>query len=116
GIKDTPLQAVAPLRFMRELLCMSGRSIFRPTCKNKVAFDAWAVHPYTPGGPTRHATQRDDVALGDMPEVRGLLDAAVRAGHVVSRSKPELWVTELAWETSQPDRSAFVVLFTLHAA
>ena len=91
-----------PLSFMREVLCMS-RSL-RPTCDAKVTFDAWAHHPYTSGGPTHSALLPDDVSLGDLPEMKRVLDAAVRAGHVVTRSgAPEFWVTEFSWDSRPPD-------------
>ena len=50
-------------------------------------FDIWSHHPYTSGGPTHEACRPDDVSLGDLPEMRAVLDAAVRAGHVVSRRR-----------------------------
>ncbi len=109
------VQAVAPLRFMRQLLCMSRGSTPRPTCSKKVELDAWGVHPYTSGGPTRKAASRDDVSLGDLPAVRRLLDAAARAGHIVSRGPVRMWVTEFSWDTRPPDLNALVVPVKLHA-
>lgn len=90
-----------PLGFMRSLLCLSRK--LKPTCKTRVHFDIWAHHPYTSGGPTRHAVLPDDVSLGDLPEMRQVLMAAVRAGHVVPRKAPRFWVTEFSWDTSPPD-------------
>jgi hypothetical protein len=90
-----------PLEFMREMLCMSKR--LKPTCAAKSHFDVWAHHPYTSGGPNHHAYDPDDVSLGDLPEMRRLLDAAVRAGHVVSHYPIRFWVTEFSWDTSPPD-------------
>lgn len=90
-----------PLGFMRSLLCLSKQ--LKPTCKTKVHFDIWAHHPYTSGGPTRHAVLPDDVSLGDLPDVRRLLVAAARAGHIVPRKVPRFWVTEFSWDTSPPD-------------
>lgn len=72
-----------PLRFMRAVL------------QAPVRFDAWAVHPYTSGGPTHHAYNKDDVSLGDLPEVRALLRA-----HGIHSS---LWVTEFSWDSKPPD-------------
>jgi len=90
-----------PLGFMRNLLCLSKS--LKPTCNTRVHFDIWAHHPYTSGGPTRHAVLPDDVSLGDLPEMRRVLMAAVRAGHVVPRKTPRFWVTEFSWDTSPPD-------------
>jgi hypothetical protein len=94
-----------PLSFMRELLCLSRT--LKPTCNMRVAFDAWAHHPYTSGGPTHTAVMRDDVSLGDLPEMKRMLDAAVRAGHVAARGgRPEFWVTEFSWDSKPPDPKA----------
>ncbi len=92
---------VGPLRFMRELLCMSADDHPRPTCARKTQFDIWAHHPYTSGGPTHSAANPDDASLGDLPEMKRLLDAAVRAQHVVSKQKVRFWVDEFSWD-SQP--------------
>jgi hypothetical protein len=90
-----------PLAFMRAMLCVSKD--LRSTCSNRVSFDAWSVHPYTSGGPTHHALKADDVSLGDLSEMRAVLRAAVRAGHVVSARQPQFWVTEFAWDSNPPD-------------
>jgi hypothetical protein len=95
--------AVAPLRFMRGVLCQSTGSRPHSTCGERVHFDVWSVHPYTVGGPEHHAYRPDDVSLGDLPEVRRLLTAAVRNGNVVSTTVPRLWVTEFGWDTKPPD-------------
>lgn len=94
---------IAPMLFMRKLLCMSAKANPKPTCNKIVSFDVWSHHPWTSGGPTHHATEKGDVSLGDLPEMRSLLDAAVRAGHVRSKRKLQLWVTEFAWDTRPPD-------------
>ena len=90
-----------PLTFMRELLCLSRE--LRPTCRQRVRFDVWSHHPYTSGGPTHEAQLPDDASLGDLPEVRRVLEAAVGAGHVRSRGKPRFWVTEFSWDSRPPD-------------
>lgn len=98
--------ALAPFRFMRELLCMSAGTPSTPTCSERVQFDVWGNHPYTYGGPTRKAASPDDASLGDLARVRALIDAAHRAGHIVSPKRPELWVTEFSWDTNPPDLDA----------
>lgn len=90
-----------PLSFMRDLLCLS-RSL-KPTCNDPVRFDIWSMHPYTSGGPTHHAVLPDDVSLGDLPKVRWVLQAAVRAGHISSRGPVKFWVTEFSWDSNPPD-------------
>jgi hypothetical protein len=94
---------IAPLLFMRKLLCMSAGTNPRPTCNKPVSFDAWSHHPWTSGGPTHHASEKDDVSLGDLPEMHRLLMAAFRAGHIRSSHEPRFWVTEFAWDTRPPD-------------
>jgi len=98
--------SVAPLRFMRELLCMSAGAHPHPTCGAKVAFDIFSIHPYTWGGPTHSAYSSDDTAIGDLPEVQALLGAAWRAGHIRAPARPPLWVTEFSWDTNPPDPRA----------
>jgi hypothetical protein len=92
---------VGPLEFMREMLCVSRT--LRPTCSARSQFDVWSHHPYTSGGPNHHATLPSDVSIPDLPEMRRLLDAAVRHGRVSSRQRVRFWVTEFSWDTSPPD-------------
>lgn len=97
------LIGVSPLRFMREMLCMTGRANPRPSCNAKVEFDIWTHHPYTAGGPTKQAAHPDDASIGDLPEMRRLLEAADTAGHIVSRQPLRFWVTEFSWDSNPPD-------------
>jgi hypothetical protein len=71
-----------------------------------VSFDIWSTHPYTSGGPTRHAELPYDVSIGDLPEMRSTLNAAIRAGHVVSTQRIRFWVTEFGWDSNKPDPCA----------
>jgi hypothetical protein len=111
GHHSRDIQVVAPLRFMRELLCVS-RSGAR-TCRTRVPFDVWAHNPYTNGGPSHHAAAADDVSIGDLPEMRRVLVAAERAGNAVSRRTIEFWVSEFAWDTKPSDPQA--VPLALHS-
>jgi hypothetical protein len=95
--------AVAPLAFMRSLLCVSSGRVPRATCSSRVHFDIWTTDPYTAGGPTHHAYRKDDVSIGDLPEMKAVLDAGVRLGHVVSTQRMRLWVTEFSWDSKPPD-------------
>lgn len=106
----------APMRFMRKMLCISETRPYRRTCdlrNSKVAFDIWAHHPYTSGGPTHSAYRADDVALGDLPEMRRLLMAAVGLGQVRASGTVRFWVTEFSWDSYKPDPRA--VPMRLHA-
>jgi hypothetical protein len=107
------VKSIGPLRFMRELLCMSAGAHPHPVCNAKVKFDIWAQHPYTSGGPFHHAARPDDVSLGDLPKVKTLLQAAARAGHIVSQGPVRFWVTEFSWDTNPPDKHGVPV--ALHA-
>jgi hypothetical protein len=88
---------------MRDLLCLSGGARPRPTCGTKVEFDVWSHHPYTSGGPTHEAAHPDDVSLGDLGEMRALLNAARRAGRIKAARGVGFWVTEFSWDTKPPD-------------
>lgn len=94
---------VGPLAFMRKLLCLSPSGPPRPVCAAKIRFDAWSTHPYTSGGPNHHAVLPEDVSIGDLPEMKAVLDAAVRAGIVVSSRPVEFWATEFSWDSNPPD-------------
>jgi len=96
GTKSGP----SPLAFMRRLLS-------EPT-----KFDVWSHHPYTSGGPT-HRAPGDGVALGDLGDIRKLLNQSIRAGRVLSARKVQFWVTEFSWDTNGPDPKA--VPMSLHA-
>ena len=82
---------------MRSLLCL------KPACTDPVHFDIWSTDPYTAGGPTHHAYRANDVSIGDLPEMKAVLDAGVRAGHVVSAKPVRFWVTEFSWDSDPPD-------------
>ena len=94
--------SVAPLAFMRSLLCLSKGAHPHATCSDPVDFDVWSHHPYTFGGPFGHAKNPDDVELGDLPKMRALLKAGIRLHHVVSTQPVQFWVTEFGWDTNPP--------------
>ena len=98
--------SVAPLAFMRSLLCLSKGAHPHSTCKSRIHFDVWSHHPYTFGGAFGHAKSPDDVELGDLPSMRALLQAGVRAHHVASSHPVQFWVTEFGWDTNPPRRRA----------
>jgi hypothetical protein len=98
-----------PLSFMRSMLCVSDR--LTRTCDlrgaaNRLGIDIWSHHPYTSGGPTHRSYGRNDVQLGDLPELRRLVNAAVRLGHVTPAGGLKLWVTEFSWDSGPPDSKA----------
>jgi len=90
-----------PLVFLRDLFCLNDK--LKPTCAAKTHFDILAEHPINlTGGPLAHAPHPGDVSVPDMPEVRQVLRAAERAGHVRPSGRHPLWVTELFWQTHPP--------------
>ena len=91
--------SVAPLAYMRSLLCLSKGAHPHATCKQKIHFDVWSHHPYTFGGPFGKAKHADDVSLGDLPKMRTLLRAATKLHHVVSTHSVQFWVTEIGWDS-----------------
>jgi hypothetical protein len=113
GRYDAYDHGVPPLQFMRELLCLTERNRPKPGCSKRVSFDVWSTHPYTQGGPTHSAEQPDNVSLGDLPEMRRVLRAGVRAGRIRSQNPVQFWVTEISWDTSPPDPGG--VPLKLHA-
>jgi hypothetical protein len=98
--------SVAPLAFMRSLLCLSKGAHPHRTCSATVHFDVWSHHPYTFGGPFGHAKLSDDVELGDLPRMRAVLQAGVRLHRVVSAHPVKFWVTEFGWDSNPPRRHA----------
>jgi hypothetical protein len=105
------IQVTAPLRFMRSMLCVSEHGL--ASCGARASLDVWAHNPYTSGGPEHHAAAQDDVSIGDLPEMRRLLMAAERIGHVRSSRRVGFWVTEFGWDTKPADPMA--VPLRLHA-
>jgi Cellulase (glycosyl hydrolase family 5) len=106
GNKAKTWHSVSPLAYMRSLLCLSKGTHPHRTCKNQVHFDVWSHHPYSFNGPFGHATRPDDVSLGDLPKMRTLLRAAVKARRIVSSHPVQFWVTEFSWDTKPPRRHA----------
>jgi hypothetical protein len=94
--------SVAPLAFMRSLLCLSKGAHPHATGKTPAHFDVWSHHPYTFGGPFGHAKRGDDVSLGDLPKMRALLRTAVRMHRIVTSQPVQFWVTEFGWDTNAP--------------
>ena len=71
-VRDQPASAVSigPYRFMREVLCLSEQLKTVPGCGPPLAADVWSHHPYTSGGPTHRASNRDAISLGDMLKMK----------------------------------------------
>jgi hypothetical protein len=101
---DSPTtQAIPPLRFMRQLLCMSKELVPKANCGPPVAFDIWSHHPYTEGSPTRAGGSPDNVSLSGLRRMADLLTAAAAFGRVQSSVPLNFWVTEWGWDSNPPD-------------
>lgn len=76
---------VAPLRFLRQALCLDSRGRRRSSC-TKLAVGTIAHHPYTTRvGPTFVPPNRDDVTIGSLTRLSRFVAQAERA-HAVGRS------------------------------
>jgi hypothetical protein len=96
-------QAIGPLRFMRELFCLSKRLRPKRGCRDRVRFDVWSHHPYTSGGPTHRASNPDNVSIRELPRMRKVLRAGVRYRRIIHSRAVSFWVTEFSWDTNPPD-------------
>jgi hypothetical protein len=105
--------SLGPYRFMRDVLCLSEELKTIPNCGPPLAADVWSHHPYTSGGPTHRASNRDAISLGDMRKMKKLLNAAIKQGRFSSSRSIAFWVTEFGWDTSPADPKG--VPLRLHA-
>jgi hypothetical protein len=96
-------QAIAPLKFMRYLFCLSQKLRVKQNCGEPLHFDAFSHHPYTSGSPTHDPLGPDSVSIGQLPRMAKVLRAAIRQGRVVSSRPVQFWVTEFGWDTNPPD-------------
>ncbi|MGH2900762.1 MAG: hypothetical protein ACRDMZ_18950 [Solirubrobacteraceae bacterium] len=98
---------VAPLRFLRGMLCLSSTYKKRSTCRALDA-DGYAHHAYTTRqGPYFVPPQADDVTIGVLSRLTRALDRARRAG-ALTRRLP-LYLTEFGIQ-STPDTQQGVSL------
>ncbi|HEY4977310.1 MAG TPA: hypothetical protein VII05_08200, partial [Gaiellaceae bacterium] len=114
GVGSANRTATKPLVFMEKVLCVSEKKVvnkktkkitytYKSACKTKTKFDVWSHHPYTQGDPTTRARLHGNVSLGDMGDMRTVLNTAIKANHIVSKQKVRLWVTEFSWDSKPPD-------------
>jgi hypothetical protein len=99
--------SVAPLAFLRGVLCLNKRYKETRSC-GRLNADGWAHHPYTTQeGPFFRSPNKDDVTIGTISRLTSALDRAGRTGNI-ARSLP-IWLTEFGVQ-STPDRFAGVSL------
>ncbi len=96
-------QSIAPLRFMRQFLCMSKKLVPKANCGPPVAFDVWSHHPYTEGSPTHPTGSPDSISISGLQRMGDLLRAAARHGRIQSNGPVQYWVSEWAWDSNPPD-------------
>ena len=97
----TGSQNVGPQEFTRTLLCLPGGQ--DGTDCGGLPIDVFTVHPYTQGSPATQAFGPTGVSLGDLPEIKALLDQAVAQGKVRPRGPLQFWVTEFSYDSNPPD-------------
>jgi hypothetical protein len=90
---------MAPLRFLRALLCLSPRGA-REGCPDPAHFDALAFHPLSVENPDRPAESSLDLSISDAGKVTSALALAEREHTVLPAGAKPLWVTELNWESA----------------
>jgi hypothetical protein len=102
-------KGVAPLAFLRGMLCLNAKYKKTKKCA-KLTASGYAHHPYAPpAGPTFVPTKPDDVTIGSLSRLTKALDKAGRAKAITSRLK--VYLTEFGVQ-SYPDKSAGVPLST----
>jgi hypothetical protein len=107
SLRDTG--TIAPLRFLRAVLCLDDRYRKARSC-GKVPTQGLAMHPYTTAaGPLFQPPNPDDVTIGVLPRLVKALDRAARAGALPSRLP--IYVSEFGVQ-SYPDRISGVPLAT----
>jgi hypothetical protein len=98
---------VAPLRFLRGMLCLNARYRKRPKC-GALDADGYAHHAYTTRqGPYFRPAQKDDVTIGVLSRLTKALDRA-RAARALKKRLP-IYLTEFGIQ-STPDTQSGVSL------
>lgn len=91
---------VAPLRFLRGMLCLDAKYKKRSNC-GPLEADGYAHHAYTTRqGPSFKPAQKDDVTIGALSRLTSALDRARRAGALTKRLP--IYLTEFGIQ-STPD-------------
>lgn len=107
------LARIPPVTFDQDLFCLTAQNQPAGNCSNPAEFDAIDHHPYVSGqaneSPTWHAELPNDVSIPDIYKLTAVLHAAEQAGTVLPTGSKQIWVTELAWESSPPQSSSLGV-------
>ena len=93
--------AVAPITFLRGVLCLNKKFKKRSGCR-KLDADGWSHHPYTTkSGVFFKPPGKNDVTIGVLGRLRRALDRASRARAI--RRRMPIYLTEFGIQSS-PDR------------
>ena len=114
NVSPPSAQAMRPLIFYRSLFCVN-RALRSTPCPGPVYLDAIDHHPYQVLPPQNGAQHPDDVAVPDVWKVTRLLNAGIRAGHVLPDTHKQVWVEEFSWDTSPPSANQIAVSPALQA-
>lgn len=110
GARNAVLHDVAPLAFLRGMLCLNNRYGKAGSC-GELQTVGYAQHAYTlPAGPYFRANrpgERDNVVIGTLSRLSNALDAAARA-HAIPAGVP-IYLTEFGVQ-SYPNRELGVSL------
>lgn len=94
--------AVSPVGFMREALCLNAKYKRAPTCEPLPA-DGFSIHPYTTAsGPYDEPSNREDITIGTLGRLVQALNSAAKAGAV--KAGLPIYITEFGIRTKpEPD-------------
>jgi hypothetical protein len=107
GATHAVLHDVAPLAFLRGMLCLNSRYQKSGSC-GELQTAGYAHHAYTlPAGPYYRPPQHDDVTIGALSRLSNALDLAARA-HAIPGGVP-IYLTEFGVQ-SLPNRELGVSL------
>lgn len=99
--REGPLHDVAPIVFLRGMLCLDAHYRKSGSCGPLPAY-AYAHHAYTkPAGPFYVPPSRNDVMIGSLSRLSSALDRAARA-HAIRSGMP-IYLTEFGVQ-SKPNR------------
>jgi hypothetical protein len=91
---------MAPMRFLRVLLCLPAGRSRALRCADPPHFDVLAFHPLSVGDPDLPAVSSLDLAIADAAKITGLLRRASSLHAALPATPKGLWVTELNWESA----------------
>ncbi len=96
---------MAPVIFLREMLCLHGSGLRPERCLTPAHFDAIDHHPYALS-PTIHANfNADDVSVTDLGRLKRVLAKAEHTHRALPAGPKAIWVTEIGWDSDPPDHS-----------